>query len=141
MESNAYDYGGGSGNVSEEEAASERRKPKFVIEISTPAPFSLEAETIIPEKSSQDEESTLPPEILADLGLTKEQKENLLTKTLIIENFQPAIAPRLLVEIVSVINESTKNHDRREKMQNQLGCGIAGLAHLTSDLKSKEISK
>ncbi|CAG4940162.1 unnamed protein product [Parnassius apollo] len=96
----------------------------------TPAPLSLEAETIIPEKSSegvrvhspsQDEESMLPPEILAALGeaktseeifgqkistevserrgkiltegLTKEQKENLLTKTLIPENFQLAKAP------------------------------------------------
>ncbi|CAK1603090.1 unnamed protein product [Parnassius mnemosyne] len=169
IEFDAYDCGGGSDNVSEEEAASERRWPKSMIEMPTPATPSLEAETIIPEKSSdgarvnlpsQDEETMLPPEILAALGeakkseeifgqkiptevsecwgkiliegLTKEQKENLLTKTLIPENVQLAKAPRLNAEVVSVMNESTKNRDRRlEKMKNQLGCGIAGLAHLT----------
>ncbi|CAG4980312.1 unnamed protein product [Parnassius apollo] len=74
MESDAYDYGGGSGNVSEEEAASERSRPKYVIEMPTPAPISLKAETIILtilEKPSQDEESMLPPEILAALGEAK----------------------------------------------------------------------
>ncbi|CAG4930434.1 unnamed protein product [Parnassius apollo] len=35
MESDAYDYGGDSGNVSEEEAAAERRRPKSVIEMPT----------------------------------------------------------------------------------------------------------
>ncbi|CAG5042197.1 unnamed protein product [Parnassius apollo] len=97
--------------------------------------------------SSQDEESMLPPETLTALGegktseeifeqkiptevskrwgkiliegLTKEQKENFLTKTLILEYFQLAKAPRLNAKFVSVINESPKNRYRRlEKMQN-----------------------
>ncbi|CAG5042478.1 unnamed protein product [Parnassius apollo] len=68
MEADAYDYGGGIGNVSEEEATAKHRRPKSVIEMSTLAPLLLEAETIITEKSSgvhvhsssQDEESILP---------------------------------------------------------------------------------
>ncbi|CAG5040984.1 unnamed protein product [Parnassius apollo] len=51
MESDAYDYGVGSGNVSVEEAAAESRRSKSVIEIPTLAPLLLEDETIITEKS------------------------------------------------------------------------------------------
>ncbi|CAG5014488.1 unnamed protein product [Parnassius apollo] len=43
MKFDAYDYGGGSGDVSEEEAAAERRRPKSVIEMPTLAPLLLEA--------------------------------------------------------------------------------------------------
>ncbi|KAL4718551.1 hypothetical protein ACJJTC_003394 [Scirpophaga incertulas] len=55
-------------------------------------------------------------------GLTKEQKEALLTKILIPENFQMARAPKLNAEVAAVLTESAKNRDKRlQKSQNQLG--------------------
>lgn len=75
-------------------------------------------------------------------GLAKEQKEALITKTLIPENFQLAKAPKLNAEVASVLVDPAKNRDKRlETMQNQLGSGIAGLADLTSDLINKDLSK
>lgn len=72
-------------------------------------------------------------------GLAKGQKEALIAKTLIPENFQLAKAPKLNAEVASVLVDSAKNRDKRlEVMQNQLGSGIADL---TSDLVSKDLSK
>ncbi|KAL4716492.1 hypothetical protein ACJJTC_015920 [Scirpophaga incertulas] len=74
-------------------------------------------------------------------GLTKEQKEALLTKILIPENFQMARAPKLNAEVAAVLTESAKNRDKRlQKSQNQLGTGIAGLVNLIADLIEGQIN-
>ncbi|KAI5636735.1 hypothetical protein NE865_10561 [Phthorimaea operculella] len=79
--------------------------------------------------------------ILVD-GLAKEQKEALLAKMLVPENFIMAKAPKLNPEVASVLLDAAKNRDKRlEKMQNQLGAGIAGLANLTSELINSDLSK
>ncbi|XP_053613133.1 uncharacterized protein LOC128676804 [Plodia interpunctella] len=76
-------------------------------------------------------------------GLAKEQKEILLTQKLIIpENFQLVKAPKLNPEVASVLTDPAKNRDKRlEKLQNQLGLGIAGLVNLTTELINKEVDK
>lgn len=134
-------------------------------EISSPEKLPEE-----PKEKSEAEENPVPQEILLILGeakhmeetlgsnipveiserwgrilvngLTKEQKESLLSKTLIPGNFLLAKAPKLNAEVAAVLNEPTKNRDKRlEKMQNQLGSSIAGLANLTAKLLFEDLGK
>lgn len=99
----------------------------------------------VPKRSEETFGKKIPSEISERLGkilvegLAKGQKEALIAKTLIPENFQLAKAPKLNAEVASVLVDSAKNRDKRlEVMQNQLGSGIADL---TSDLVSKDLSK
>lgn len=80
--------------------------------------------------------------ILMD-GLNRDHKKELLSTTLIPENFQLLKAPLLNQEIASVMIDSSKNRDKRlERAQNHLGVGIAGLTSLISSLmEGKEVDK
>lgn len=79
--------------------------------------------------------------ILLD-GLAKEQKEKLMAKMLIPKNFELAKAPKLNLEVASILTEPVKNRDKRlETAQDQLGAGIAGLVNLTKDLIQSDMDK
>ncbi|KAJ2949382.1 hypothetical protein O0L34_g15294 [Tuta absoluta] len=143
-------------------AAANNQLKSVVVEVQAPLPVA--------GPSNQPDEENIPAEILEVLGeakqseeafgkkipseiserwgkilvegLAKEQKEALLTKMLVPENFIMAKAPKLNPEVASVLMDAAKNRDRRlEKMQNQLGAGIAGLANLTSELINSDLSK
>lgn len=79
--------------------------------------------------------------ILVD-GLGKDHKEAILGKMLVPENFLLARAPKLNPEVCAVLSDTIKNRDKRlEKVQNQLGSGIAGLVNLTKDLITSDLDK
>ncbi|XP_049694758.2 uncharacterized protein LOC126054217 [Helicoverpa armigera] len=79
--------------------------------------------------------------ILLD-GLAKEQKDSLIEKMLIPENFLLAKAPKLNPEVAAVLSDAAKNRDKRlEKSQNQLGCGLAGLVNITNHLIKEDMDK
>lgn len=79
--------------------------------------------------------------VLVD-GLTKEQRQEMMEKTLIPENFRLAKAPLLNPEIAPVLGEAVKSRDKLlEKAQNHLGLGIAGLTNLASALIEKDLNK
>lgn len=68
-------------------------------------------------------------------GLTKEQKQEILEKVLVPDNFRLAKAPLLNPEIMPVLSEPARNRDKLlEKSQNQLGLGISGLTNLASTM-------
>ncbi|XP_026317158.1 uncharacterized protein LOC113229885 [Hyposmocoma kahamanoa] len=82
----------------------------------------------------RDEVSKRWGSILMD-GLGKEQRQNLLESALIPENFQLLKAPKLNPEISAVLNESSRNRDKRlEKAQHHLGIGIAAVTNLMTTL-------
>lgn len=75
-------------------------------------------------------------------GLIKEQKQEILEKTLIPENFVLLKAPQLNPEIAPVLSEPVKNRDKiLEKTQQHLGIGIAGLSNLTSLVIKSDVNK
>ncbi|XP_060807699.1 uncharacterized protein LOC132903420 [Amyelois transitella] len=72
--------------------------------------------------------------ILVD-GLTKDQKQSILEKSLIPDNFRLAKAPILNPELTPVLNEQARNRDKAlEKSQKQLGVGISRLTNLASSI-------
>lgn len=142
----------------EEPHEEEVKRVKSVASVVSPSSSPTEANDTIPpeilevlgmpKRSEEIFGKRIPSEISERLGkilvegLAKEQKEALMTKTLIPENFQLAKAPKLNGEVVSILIDPAKNRDKRlETMQNQLGYGIAGLADLTSELITKDVSK
>ncbi|KAJ8737068.1 hypothetical protein PYW07_000339 [Mythimna separata] len=75
-------------------------------------------------------------------GLTREQKQEGLEKSLIPENFKLAKAPLLNPEIIPVLSDPVKNRDRLlEKAQNHLGYGIAGLTNLACSIIEGDTDK
>lgn len=79
--------------------------------------------------------------ILVD-GLTREQKQEGLEKSLVPENFKLAKAPLLNPEIIPVLSDSVKNRDKLlEKGQNHLGYGIAGLTNLACSIIDGDTDK
>ncbi|KAJ2953551.1 hypothetical protein O0L34_g1153 [Tuta absoluta] len=79
--------------------------------------------------------------VLVD-GLTKEQKQNIIEKCLIPDNFRLVKAPLLNQEIIPVLSDAAKNRDKLlEKSQNQLGLGISGLTNLASDIIEDKTDK
>ncbi|KAJ2941535.1 hypothetical protein O0L34_g14588 [Tuta absoluta] len=79
--------------------------------------------------------------VLVD-GLTKEQKQEIMEKTQIPENFRLVKAPLLNPEIAPVLSETVKNRDKLlEKSQNHLGMGISGLTNLASAVIQGDLNK
>lgn len=75
-------------------------------------------------------------------GVTKEQKQEMLEKVLVPDNFRLAKAPLLNPEIIPVLSEPAKNRDKLlEKSQNQLGLGISGLTNLASKIIEGQMDK
>lgn len=75
-------------------------------------------------------------------GLTKETRDAIIKKTLIPENFDISKAPKLNLEISTVLSDNMKNRDKLfEKSQNQLGLGLAGLSNLASSLITEDLTK
>ncbi|KAI5635303.1 hypothetical protein NE865_11995 [Phthorimaea operculella] len=79
--------------------------------------------------------------VLVD-GLTKEQKQEIMEKTQIPENFRLVKAPLLNPEIAPILSETVKNRDKLlEKAQNHLGMGISGLTNLASAVIQGDLNK
>ncbi|KAI5651343.1 hypothetical protein NE865_00587 [Phthorimaea operculella] len=79
--------------------------------------------------------------VLVD-GLTKEQKQEIIEKSLIPDNFRLVKAPLLNQEIIPVLSEAARNRDKLlEKSQNQLGLGISGLTNIASDIIEDKTNK
>ncbi|XP_061704191.1 uncharacterized protein LOC133515637 [Cydia pomonella] len=100
----------------------------------------------------QDKDEKLGPKISEEIserwgriivnGLTKEQRQDILEKALIPENFLLLKAPQLNPEIAPILSETVKNRDKSiEKIQQHLGIGIAALSNLTSQVIKTDINK
>lgn len=122
---------------------------------SAPAPVEsvdLPAQILEALGGSKEKEEVYGPKIPEEIskrwgriiveGLGKEQKQELIEKFLIPENFKSLKAPKLNAEISAVLSDSSRQRDKRmEKSQNILGLAIAGLSKLTASLISSDMEK